>query len=119
MKPVAARRQAAAVEHEVHVVSTSIYLAIFAALMVLTAITVWAARQDFGPFNTVVALGIAVVKATLVVLFFMHVKYSSGLTKLVVASAFVWLAIMIVGTLHDYYSPAVNAPTHLPTITRE
>ena len=58
---------------EPHVVSVGLYLAVFAALLVLTGITVWAGRQDFGPFNTVVALGIAVVKATLVVLFFMHV----------------------------------------------
>ena len=104
---------------EPHVVSVGLYLAVFAALLVLTAVTVWAGRQDFGPFNTVVALGIAVLKATLVVLFFMHVKYSGALTKLVVASAFVWLAIMIVGTLHDYYSPHVNDEAHPPSLGRQ
>lgn len=102
-----------------HVVSPRVYVGVFAALMVLTAITVWAANQDFGPFNTLVAVGIAIVKATLVVLFFMHVKYGSRLTWLVVASAFVWLAFLIVGTLHDYYSPAVNARHSLPSISRE
>lgn len=112
-------RPSSTAPQELHIVGTGVYLAIFAALMVLTAVTVWAARQDFGAFNTVVALGIAVAKATLVVLFFMHVKYSSALTKLVVASAFVWLGIMIVGTLHDYYSPNVNSQQRLPTINRE
>jgi cytochrome c oxidase subunit IV len=106
-------------EHEEHIVPVPVYLAIFAALLVLTAATVWAGRQDFGAFNTVVALGIAVIKATLVILFFMHVKYSSTLTRLVVASAFVWLAIMIVGTLHDYYSPRVNTQQHTPALGRE
>jgi cytochrome c oxidase subunit 4 len=116
---VSNQRSAQAHEDEPHVVSVGLYLAVFAALLVLTAVTVWAGRQDFGPLNTVVALGIAVVKATLVVLFFMHVKYSSALTKLVVASAFVWLAIMIVGTLHDYYSPHVNDQERPPTLGRE
>jgi cytochrome c oxidase subunit IV len=102
-----------------HVVSTRVYLAVFAILMALTAVTVWASQHDFGVFNSPVALGIAVAKATLVVLFFMHVKYSSGLTKLVVAGAFVWLAIMIIGTLHDYYSPHMSQGRQTPSIYRE
>ena len=77
------------------------------------------ARHDFGAFNTPVALGIAVLKAVLVVLFFMHVKYSPRLTRLVVVSAFVWLAIMIVGTLHDYYSPHINSRVGVPALSRE
>ena len=97
----------------------SIYIVVFVALLVLTAITVWAARHDFGSLNTVVALGIAVAKATLVILYFMHVKYSSRLTKLVVASAFVFLAIMIVGTLQDYYSPHMTPGLHAPNLSRE
>ena len=96
-----------------------VYLGIFIALMVLTVITVWAARHDFGAWNTPVALGIAVLKAVLVILFFMHVKYSPRLTKLVVASAFVWLAIMIVGTVTDYESPYINAPQRETPISRE
>ena len=79
-----------------HVVPIPIYLAVFVALMVGTYLTVWAAGKDFGAFNTVVALGIAVTKATLVVLFFMHVKYSPRLTQLVVAAAVVFLALLIV-----------------------
>ncbi len=102
-----------------HIVSTRVYLAVFTALLVLTAITVWAARNDFGPLNNVVALGIAVVKATLVILFFMHVKYSDRLTKLVLASAFVFLAIMIVGVMHDYYSPHMTPGLLAPSLSRE
>lgn len=87
-----------------HVVPISIYFAVFAALMALTAMTVWVAFIDLGALNAFVALGIAVVKATLVVLFFMHVKYSSKLTWLVVASGFVFLAIMLVLTMSDIAS---------------
>lgn len=87
-----------------HVVPISIYFAVFAALMALTAMTVWVAFIDLGALNAFVALGIAVVKATLVVLFFMHVKYSSKLTWLVVASGFVFLAIMLVLTMSDIVS---------------
>jgi cytochrome c oxidase subunit 4 len=96
-----------------------IYLVIFGALLVLTGITVWAARHDFGALNTPVAMGIAVGKATLVVLFFMHVKYSGRLTKLVVVSAVVFLAILIVGTLHDYYSPYLSTAQRPPSLTRQ
>ena len=87
-----------------HIVPVRIYLAIFAALMVLTALTVWIAFYDLGPLNTLVALGIAVTKATLVILFFMHVKYSSRLTWMVVGSGFVFVAIMIGFTVADLLS---------------
>ncbi len=87
-----------------HVVPIKLYLAIFAALMVLTAFTVWVAFLDLGPANSIVALGVAVTKATLVVLFFMHVKYSSRLTWLVVASGFFFLLIMIALTMADIVS---------------
>ena len=82
--------------------------------------TVWAARHDFGALNTPVAMGIAVAKALLVILFFMHVKYSSRLVQLVVVCAFVWLAIMIVGILHDYYSPRVTPDKGaVPALSRQ
>ena len=87
-----------------HIVPVRIYLAIFAALMVLTGLTVWIAFYDLGPLNTLVALGIAVTKATLVILFFMHVKYSSRLTWMVVGSGFVFVAIMIGFTVADLLS---------------
>ena len=85
-----------------HIVSPKIYLAIFAALMLGTGITVWAAFQNFGPFNIVIALGIATIKATLVVLYFMHARYSPGRTQLVIVCSVFWLAIMLALTLADY-----------------
>ena len=85
-----------------HVVPTKVYFAVFAALLVLTATTTAISFVDLGPWNTVVALGIAFVKATLVALFFMHVKYSPPLTRIVVAGGLFWLAILIALTLSDF-----------------
>jgi cytochrome c oxidase subunit 4 len=102
-----------------HVVSVGTYVAVFLALLVLTGVTVWAAGHDFGNMNTLVALGIATTKAVLVVLFFMHVKYSSRLTQIVVGAAFLWLTILVVGTLHDYYAPQVNQKVTEPTLHRD
>lgn len=87
-----------------HVTSPTVYISIFLALMVLTAITVLVAFQDLGPMNDVVALAIAVTKATLVILFFMHIRHSTPFTKLVVISGFVWLLILITITLADYFT---------------
>lgn len=87
-----------------HVVSPKLYIGIFIALMGLTAATVWAAGQDFGAYNTAVAVGIAVTKATLVILFFMHVRWAGKLVQLFVASGFIWLAILLAITLADYVS---------------
>jgi cytochrome c oxidase subunit IV len=108
-----------ATDHHVHVVPIPIYLAVFAALMVGTYLTVWAAGKDFGAFNTVVALGIAITKATLVILFFMHVKYSARLTQLWVAAAFAFLALLVLGILNDYYSPALDGHLHPARIERQ
>ena len=85
-----------------HIVSWKIYIAIFLCLMAGTAITVWAAFQNFGPFNIVIALAIATVKATLVVLYFMHARYSPKRTQLVIVCSIFWLAIMLGLTLSDY-----------------
>jgi cytochrome c oxidase subunit 4 len=87
-----------------HIVPTRVYYLVFLALMVGTAATVWAAYLDLGFANTAVAMGIAVTKATLVILYFMHVKYSSRLTWVVVASGFIWLGILFVLGLSDYLS---------------
>jgi cytochrome c oxidase subunit 4 len=91
-------------EHRVseHIVSPKIYLTIFLTLMAGTAATVWAAYQNFGAFNIVIALAIATFKATLVVLYFMHARYSPKRTQLVVICAVFWLAIMLALTLSDY-----------------
>ena len=84
-----------------HVVPVSTYVAVFLALMVGTALTTWVAYIDLGRWNTVAALTIAVIKMTLVVLFFMHVKYATGLTRIVILAGFFWLAIMITLSLSD------------------
>ena len=88
-----------------HIVPVRVYLVIFLALLVGTALTVFAAFYDFPwRFNTVIALTIASVKATLVVLYFMHVRYSPRLVWVIVASALFWLAILFALTLSDYFT---------------
>jgi cytochrome c oxidase subunit 4 len=88
-----------------HIVQPRIYIIIFLSLMLGTALTVMAAFVDFpGPLNAVVALTIACIKATLVVLFFMHVRYSGRLVWLVIASALLWLAILFAITFSDYWT---------------
>ncbi len=85
-----------------HIVPKKVYFAVFATLIVLTATTTAVSFLDLGPWNTVAALGIAFLKATLVALFFMHVKYSPRLTQIVVAGGLFWLAILIALTLSDF-----------------
>jgi cytochrome c oxidase subunit 4 len=87
-----------------HIVPKSTYYLIFLALMVGTALTWWVAYIDLGPMNNVIMLTIAVTKATLVVLFFMHVKYSNKLTWTVIVGSVFWLAIMLVMTMNDYFT---------------
>ncbi len=89
-------------EHTEHIVSPKIYITIFLALIAGTSLTVWAAFQNFAQFNIVIALGIATMKATLVVLYFMHARYSTKRTQLVIVCAIFWLAIMLALTLSDY-----------------
>jgi cytochrome c oxidase subunit 4 len=88
------------------VVPRRVYYLIFAALMACTALTVAVSFVDLGPINAVVALTIAVLKATLVVLFFMHVKYSTRLTWLVIAGSVFWLGILLALTFSDYLTRA-------------
>ena len=85
-----------------HIVPPRVYVGIFLSLMVLTAATVFAAYVNLGPFNIVIALVIASLKATLVVLYFMHARYSPKRTQLVIICAVFWLAIMLALTLSDY-----------------
>ena len=84
------------------IVSPKIYCFVFGALIFFTALTVFAAFFDLGVFNTVVALAIAIMKASLVVLFFMHVWYSSSLVKVFAAAGVFWLLILLVFTFSDY-----------------
>lgn len=80
------------------------YLSVFFALMVLTAVTVWAAYADLGAWGDVVAMAIALTKATLVVLIFMQVRHASPMAKITVVAGFLWLAILFGITLTDYFS---------------
>ena len=80
------------------------YLTIITTLLALTGITVFAAFVDLGKFNIVVALLIATIKATLVVLIFMHAKYAPERTKLVIVAGIFWLALLLFMTLSDYAS---------------
>lgn len=94
--------------HQHHLVSPTVYFTIFALLMVCTGLTVGAAEIDLNHYlpglNIVVALVIAVFKASLVVLFFMHGKYSPKRTQLVIIASIFWLAIMLFMTMSDYLS---------------
>ena len=87
-----------------HVAAPTLYVSVFLALLVGTALTVLVAFYDLGVMNNIVMLTIACVKALLVVLFFMHVRWSTRLTWVVVASGFFWLLIMFGLTMTDYVS---------------
>ena len=87
-----------------HISPVKTYITIFGALMVGTVITVAAAFVNLGPLNFPVAISIAIAKATLVILFFMHLKYSSQLTKLICGSAFFFLIVLFGLTMSDYLS---------------
>ena len=85
-----------------HILPKRLYYTIFGILMLCTYLTVQIASFDLGPLNVVAALTIAVFKAALVVLFFMHVKYSTRLTWAVVAGSIFWLGILLALTMGDY-----------------
>jgi cytochrome c oxidase subunit IV len=87
-----------------HVVPVKVYLAVFATLLVMTAATTLISGVDLGPWNTVVALAIACFKASLVVLFFMHAKYSPKLTRVVIFGGLFWLMILLTITFSDFVS---------------
>ena len=92
---------------QAHVVPLRVYLTVFATLLLLTGVTTAVAFVDLGRLNTIIMLTIAVTKATLVVLYFMHVRYSDHLTWLVVGGAFAWLALLIGGTMSDVVTRAI------------
>lgn len=87
-----------------HVVPVKTYLLVFLALLVGTGLTAGIAFVDLGPFNGIIALVIAMTKAVLVLLFFMHIKYSSKMTKVTVVSAGAFLLILLALTMTDYIS---------------
>jgi cytochrome c oxidase subunit 4 len=90
-----------------HVDSVGTYVKVLVALLVATGVTTAVSRVDLGPFSTVVALAIACGKMLLVALFFMHIRYSTKLTKLVVTGGLLWLAILLLLTMTDYLSRGV------------
>ena len=92
------------VEHapEHHITPLPVYFAVFAALSIGTLLTWYASTINLGWANTPIALVIATIKAVLVILFFMHLKYSTRLTWVVVIAAFLWLAMLFVLTFSDY-----------------
>jgi cytochrome c oxidase subunit IV len=85
-----------------HVVPKKIYVATWATLMVMTLVTTLVAFVDLGRLNAVLALVIATFKATLVVLFFMHAKYTPRLTRVVIIAGIFWLAILLAFSVVDY-----------------
>ena len=99
---MATTQDAAHTQHVIVPVGT--YVLVFLALFILTILTYFAAIHDFGWLNTPIALGIAFTKASLVVIFFMGVRYNTPLTKVVVFSGLVWLLIMFGLTMGDYVS---------------
>jgi cytochrome c oxidase subunit IV len=93
---------------EHHIVPVKVYLTIFGALLVGTAITVVVAYQDFGILNNVIAMGIATTKATLVILYFMHIRYSSKLLGLVIGGSVFWFIILLVLVLSDFFARSLG-----------
>ncbi|HWQ53300.1 MAG TPA: cytochrome C oxidase subunit IV family protein [Bryobacteraceae bacterium] len=92
-----------------HIEPRKTYYYVFAALIALTALTTAVAYVDLGRFNVAMALGIAVTKMLLVALWFMHVRYSTKLTRLVVAGGLVWLGILIMLSMSDYLTRGLLA----------
>ncbi|MGE5111782.1 MAG: cytochrome C oxidase subunit IV family protein [Acidobacteriaceae bacterium] len=94
-----------------HIVSPKIYVAIFISLSILTIATYSIAKLDLGPFNALVAIVIAMIKSLLVILFFMHVKYSPKMTKVTLISGFFFLLILLSLSMTDYISRPWTGPT--------
>jgi len=95
-----------------HIAPKRMYFFVFGSLLVLTLLTWRIAYVDLGPWNTVVALAIAVCKASLVALFFMHLRWSGSMMRIVVCAAIFWLAIMMTLTLGDILTRNLVSPSH-------
>jgi cytochrome c oxidase subunit IV len=105
-------------QHTEHIVAPTTYAVIIIILLCLTAATVGAAYINLGKYNIVAALAIATLKATLVVLFFMHAKYSPKRTQLVIIAGVFWLAILLFMTMSDYESRVDYRGVHYPMSQR-
>ncbi len=104
---VAAARTPLPASSQAHVVPVWGYILVYAALIGLTAATAAIAFVDLGPLNNVVAIGIAITKAVLVMLVFMHVRWAPRLVPLVAAAGFFWLIQLLGGTLGDYFTRGI------------
>jgi cytochrome c oxidase subunit IV len=94
-------------KEETHIDSTATYIKVLAALLVATIITTAVARIDLGAFSVVVALAIASGKMMLVALFFMHIRHSTKLTRLVVIGGLLWLGILLALTMSDFLTRGI------------
>ncbi len=97
-------------QHEHHIVPLNVYFRVFALLLIMTGLTVAVAFVDLGWGNTPVALAIALFKATIVILFFMHVRYNTPVMWLFAAAGFFWLLILLVLTMQDYATRSWEGP---------
>ena len=93
-------------QHAHIITPVSTYVTVFVTLLILTFVTYWVATHDFGAMNTPIALAVAFFKASLVVIYFMGVRYNTPLTKVVVLSGFFWLIILFGLTMGDYMTRA-------------
>lgn len=96
-----------------HVMPVKVLLGVWAALIVLTVVTVWSAQYDLGRIDLVAAMGIATVKATLVALYFMHLRYDKGFHTVVILGALLFVALFVSMSLLDRaaYQPEIDART--------
>jgi caa(3)-type oxidase subunit IV len=96
-----------------HVSSSAMFLNVLLVLLFLTVVTVGASRVDFGPANMLIAMGIASVKASLVIAIFMHVKWDTAINKIVFLSSFLFLSLLFVFTLADQATRRIDHPMHV------
>jgi cytochrome c oxidase subunit 4 len=89
-----------------HIASIGTYVAVWLALVAFTLLTVFAASRDFGVLNTAIALGIAITKASMVVLIFMGLRHNTPLTKMIAVSGFIWILILFGIGMTDYLTRA-------------
>jgi cytochrome c oxidase subunit 4 len=91
-------------QSEHHIVPKRVYFAVFFTLIVMTWVTAWVSTIDLGHLNIFVALSIAIFKASLVILFFMHVKYGTKLTKMIVLAGLYWLILLLFIAMADLWT---------------
>jgi cytochrome c oxidase subunit IV len=98
-----------------HVSSPAMFMSVLLALLFLTFITVAVAQFDFGSANMLIAMGIASLKASLVIAFFMHLKYDTAINKLVFLSSFLFLSLLFIFTLGDLFTRRLDHELHTTT----